>query len=76
MTSVDAEGPKGNVKLIFTVVNRQNIHQVIPLVNKYNSQAFYSIEDIRYVSEVLPSYNGHWGRHKIKDALKTWRKGK
>jgi len=73
LTIVDAEGPKGKVKLIFTVVNRQNIHEVIKIVKKHNPKAFYSIEDIRYVSETLPSYAKPWYKQKL---ISTWRKGK
>ena len=60
ITVVDAEGSKGSVKIIFTVVKRQDMSKVINLVKKYNPKAFYSIEDIRYVSEVLPSYIKPW----------------
>jgi uncharacterized protein YebE (UPF0316 family) len=60
ITIVDAEGKKGKVKLIFTIVNRKNINNVIATVKKYNPKSFYSIEDIRFVSEYLPSYNRRW----------------
>ena len=76
LTVVDAEGPKGKVKLIFTVVNRQNIQNVIKIVKKHNPKAFYSIEDIRYVSETLPSYVTSRYRKKIVSTISTWRKGK
>lgn len=75
VTAVDAEGSKGLVKIIFTVVNRQNIQKVISLVKKYNSKAFYSIEDIRYVSESLPSYCKPWYKRN-NNFLKGWRKAK
>jgi uncharacterized protein YebE (UPF0316 family) len=60
LTVLDADGPNGRVKIIFTVVNRQNISKIINMVKKYNPKAFYSIEDIRYVSEELPSYSLPW----------------
>ena len=60
ITVVDAEGSKGKVKIIFSVINRQNIKKVINLVKHYNPKAFYHIEDIRYVSETLPSYIKPW----------------
>jgi len=76
ITVVDAEGSKGRVKIIFTVVNRQNIQKVISLVKKYNPKAFYSIEDIRYVSEFLPSYmKPCYGRNYFR-LMSKWRKGK
>jgi len=75
ITVVDAEGSKGTVKIIFTVVNRQNIQEVIKIVKKYNPKAFYSIEDIRYVSEILPAHIKPWYKRNLK-TLFAWRKGK
>jgi uncharacterized protein YebE (UPF0316 family) len=60
ITVLDAEGPKGQVKIIFTLVKRKNVAKVIKLVKKYNPQAFYSVEDIRFVSEPLPSTINPW----------------
>jgi uncharacterized protein YebE (UPF0316 family) len=76
ITAVDAEGTNGNVKIIFTVVNRQNIQDVIKIVKKLNPKAFYSIEDIRYVSEVLPSYVRKWYKRDLFRFYKWWLKGK
>jgi len=76
ITAVGAEGSKGKVKIIFTVVKRQNVQQVINLVKQYNPKAFYSVEDIRYVSEVLPSYMKPWYRRNHFRFMRGWRKGK
>ena len=76
ITVVDAEGSKGRVKIIFTVVKRHNLTKVINLVKKYNPKAFYSIEDIRYVSEVLPSYLKPWYKRNNFRLMNGWRKGK
>ncbi len=76
VTSVDADGSKGKVKIIFTVVNRQNIQDVIKIVKKFNPNAFYSIEDIRYVSEILPSYAKTWYKNDFFRFFKWRRKGK
>ncbi len=76
ITVVDAEGSKGKVKIIFTVLNRQNIDKVIKLVKQYNPKAFYSIEDIRYVSEALPSKLKPWYKRNHFRAINNWRKGK
>jgi len=76
ITVVDAEGSKGNVKLIFTIVNRQNIQNVINIVKKYNPKSFYSIEDIRHVSEPLPTYGKSWYKLNFLPSLKNLRKAK
>ncbi len=76
LTVVDAEGTKGKVKIIYTVINRQNIQKVINLVKKYNPKAFYQIEDIRYVSETLKSYMKPWYRRNHFGFINGGRKGK
>jgi len=76
LTVLNAEGSNGLVKIIFTVVNRQNIQAVIKIVKKYNSKAFYSIEDIRYVSEVLPTHVKTWYKKDLSKFLRWWHKAK
>lgn len=50
VTVVPAEGSTGPVHLIFTVLKRSKVGQVVNIIKKYNPKAFYSIEDVRYVS--------------------------
>jgi len=52
-TSVNAKGRMENVHIIYTIVQRTNINKVIKLIQEYNPHAFYSIEDIRFVSKEL-----------------------
>lgn len=75
-TVLDADGPKGKVKIIFTVTNRQNISEVIKIVKKYNPSAFYSIEDIRQVSESLPSNGKTWYKKQFISSIRGLRKSK
>jgi uncharacterized protein YebE (UPF0316 family) len=75
-TVVDADGPKGKVKLIFTIINRQNISEVINIVKKHNPNAFYSIEDIRKVSESLPSNGKNWYKKQFISSIRGLRKAK
>ena len=76
LTIVDALGAKGPVKLLFSIVKRQNVKKVISTVKKYNPNAFYSIEDIRQVSKELPPYKKTSAKRISTDFLKNWRKGK
>jgi hypothetical protein len=73
---LDADGPQGKVKIIFTVTNRQNISEVIKIVKKYNPRAFYSIEDIRQVSESLPSNGKTWYKKQFISSIRGLRKSK
>jgi uncharacterized protein YebE (UPF0316 family) len=47
ITVVDAQGAKGPVKMIFTIVKRKNVEDVEVLIHKYNPSAFYSVEDVK-----------------------------
>ena len=51
LTSMDAEGKSGPVKVLFMLVSRSELPGIIKTVNKYNPHAFYSIEDVRFVNE-------------------------
>lgn len=51
VTMVDAMGSMGEVKIIFSIVNRKDLKEIIPVINKYNPHAFYSVEDVRSVRE-------------------------
>lgn len=56
ITIVDAQGATGSVKLIFTVIKRKDIDDVVGMINHFNPKAFYSIEEVRAASEgVFPS---------------------
>jgi len=44
---VDGHGSQGPIKIIFTVVERKNLKQVVAIVLRHNPDAFYSIEDVR-----------------------------
>jgi len=49
-TIVDAEGKNGKVHILFLIVKRSNIPDVISRINIFNPKAFYTIEDVRSVN--------------------------
>ncbi|WP_018479150.1 DUF2179 domain-containing protein [Pontibacter roseus] len=51
LTSVDAKGTRGKVNLLFMIVKRKKLKEVVGIIRDYNPNAFYSIEDVRSVSE-------------------------
>ena len=56
ITIVDAQGATGSVKLIFTVIKRKDIDEVVGVIKYFNPKAFYSIEEVKAASEgVFPS---------------------
>jgi uncharacterized protein YebE (UPF0316 family) len=56
VTSIDAEGSQGKVGILYSIVNRKKITEIIQIINEYNPNAFYTIEDIRFVSQQV-DYN-------------------
>jgi uncharacterized protein YebE (UPF0316 family) len=53
VTSIDARGETGQVKVIFTIVRRKKLPEVIEIIKRFNPNAFYTIEDVRFVHETL-----------------------
>ncbi len=51
VTTLDAHGAQGPVKMIFTIIKRKDKDYAVKMINDHNPNAFYSIEDIRHVSQ-------------------------
>ena len=47
VTVVDAHGAKGPVKMIYMVVKRKFVKEVVQLISEQDPTSFYSIEDIK-----------------------------
>jgi uncharacterized protein YebE (UPF0316 family) len=76
VTSADAEGAYGQVNIIYTIVDRRDIQNVFRIIKKYNPYAFYTIEDIRFVSKRIFPHRRPWYKRYYKSLLKFRRKGK
>ena len=50
VTYMEAEGKDGQVHVIYSIIERSKINQVITLINQFNPKAFYSVEDVRSVN--------------------------
>ncbi len=53
ITTIKAEGSTGEVGILYSVVNRKNISEFVSIIKETNPNAFYTIEDIRYVSQSI-----------------------
>jgi uncharacterized protein YebE (UPF0316 family) len=53
VTSLEAEGSQGRVGVIYSIVNRRNISEIVQIIKEYNPNAFYTVEDIRFVSQQI-----------------------
>lgn len=54
VTGIEAEGNSCKVKLIFMVVDRCDVNDVISVVKHFNPNAFYSIEEVKFASDDKP----------------------
>lgn len=50
-SNLNAEGNTGKVNVLFTVVKRENLKQLIPKIKHFNPNAFYTIESVKHVSD-------------------------
>ncbi len=69
VTCFDGEGTNGQIKLIYSVIRRKDVDNVVEIIKMFNSKAFYCIEDVRSSSEGISSpMNPYYGI-----ALRTFR---
>jgi len=57
VTTIDAHGTKGNVKVIYVVVKRKDICNATKSIKQCNPKAFYYIEEVRSASREI--YGAH-----------------
>lgn len=76
ITSTDAQGDNGPVKIIYSIIKRKNADVFIELIKKYDCQAFYSIHDIRHIYDVFPSIKASFLRRSMVPSFRFIRKGK
>jgi len=56
VTVVNAEGARGPVKIIFTIIKRKDVPSVTDSIQQFNPRAFFSLEDVRLARDgVFPS---------------------
>jgi len=64
VTCMEAQGSRGSVTMILSLVNRSEISLITDRIDRINPRAFFSIEDVRYVNEGVfrqrdsPSFTG------------------
>ncbi len=73
-TIIDARGKDNDVQVIYTLVKRKEIQKLIDLIEAYNPNAFYVVEDVRYVSHDKISF-GPASDSQSRNIF-GWRKGK
>jgi len=71
---VNAEGTRGPVKMLFLIMPRKQVKKLVDIINKFNPQAFYSIEDVKSAKHgIIRQDNPVFWKPKLPQ---LWRKGK
>jgi uncharacterized protein YebE (UPF0316 family) len=52
ITVVDVEGSLGPTKMIFTTIRRKETNLLVDIIKTYNPYAFYTIDEVKYVSDL------------------------
>jgi uncharacterized protein YebE (UPF0316 family) len=47
ITSLDAHGAREDVHVIYSVINRSELNDMLVVIKQYDPLAFYSIEDVK-----------------------------
>ncbi|HMM11065.1 MAG TPA: DUF2179 domain-containing protein [Bacteroidales bacterium] len=63
VTAMQAEGKDGAVQIIFSIVKKKDLHEALGIINQYNPNAFYTIEEVQTVNE------GYFKQHEKKHRL-------
>ncbi len=51
VTSVKAQGSRGEVDIVFSIIQRKDIEHVVGIINQFNPNAFYTIEEVKAINE-------------------------
>jgi uncharacterized protein YebE (UPF0316 family) len=76
VTIAEGEGSKGKVRIILSVIKRQNLDEVTRGIRQHLPRAFYSVEEVRSVAEgVFPEKRSSL-LFNYRDPFGFFRKGK
>ncbi len=76
ITYIPGHGPDGPVQILFTVVDRDKLKQILAVVKTNQPDAYYSIEDVRYVHDYTPGDDIRLHRRPVLQPFYWFRKSK
>lgn len=76
VTVVPAQGTTGQVNIIYSIIRRSALKDVVSIIKRFNPNAFYSIEDVKFASEAIFPLIKTGNSRSIYELLKIRRKGK
>lgn len=75
-TVVEAHGAREHIDLIYSIVRRNELSNVLDIITQFNAKAFYTIEDIKSVNEGIFTASRPNSIFPFNNVLRQWRKGK
>lgn len=76
VTKVDAEGAKGKVNILFTIIPRKELNRAVTIIKSFNPHAFYSIEEVGHVDKGIFPIRRSWKSGIFGSISMLFRKGK
>jgi uncharacterized protein YebE (UPF0316 family) len=75
-TCMEAQGARENVQIVYTIVRRNDLKNVLEIINRFNPEVFYTIEDVRATNEgIFPAKSPNTS-FPFSNILRRWRGGK
>ena len=75
-TVVAAHGARENIHLIYSIVKRNELANVLDIITRFNPKAFYTIEDVKAVNEGIFTPKKPNSIFPFSNVLRHWRRGK
>ncbi len=76
VTCIDGHGAEGHVQIVFTIVQRREVKAVVALINEFNPNAFYTVEEVGLIEKGIRPQKHAVGFGKSLNFFKPFRKGK
>jgi uncharacterized membrane-anchored protein YitT (DUF2179 family) len=70
VTTVDGQGATVPVKLVYTVIKRKDLKQVMEILHEFEPRPFVTVEEVRSTEQGVFPGNASTGRSRL------WRKAK
>jgi uncharacterized protein YebE (UPF0316 family) len=75
-TSIEAHGAKEKIHIIYSIVQRNELEEVLNIIKEFNPKAFYTIEDVKAVNEGIFTLKKTGAGVSLGNVMRRWRKGK
>ncbi|MFH1686418.1 MAG: DUF5698 domain-containing protein [bacterium] len=76
LTRMEAEGSRRPVTIIFSILRRSHVAEVVKLVRQFDGRAFYTIENVRTAQQPIPNKHAWIHRTHLLQPFYWFRKGK